>query len=173
MRCPMNRKYCLPMKSSLKLLTLATVLLHANLAVSGCKDNCVLKNRSQDQHCSLDNTPLTRCEKFPAYIAEDGKLNAQYKNLIKILNGKDASALRTTQRAWLQWRLDKCDDMEELSKCDNGVCAGVAHDACIVALTRYRTADFVKFENDPVSAVRANFSFSPPITNLPDGTTSR
>ena len=161
------------MKSSLKVLTFAALLMHVNLAFSGCKDNCVLRNRSQDQDCALDKTPLTRCEKFSTYLAEDSKLNAQYKNLIKKLNGKAASALRTTQRAWLQWRLEKCDDMEELSKCDNGVCAGVAHDACIVALTRYRTADLVKFENDPASAVQANFSFSLPVTNLPDGTTPR
>lgn len=138
-----------------------TLLLWASQAFSDdCKDNCVLKNRSQDQACALDKTPLTRCENFSRYLAEDSKLNTEYKSLIKKLNSTDATALRTAQRRWLQWRLDKCDEAEDASKCDNGVCAGVAHDACIVTLTKDRTLNFVKFSSDPASAVRANFTFS-------------
>ncbi len=147
------------MKNLLKLLIIA-LLLCAKPTFAICKDNCVLKNRSQDQACALDTTPLSRCGNFSSYMVEDSKLNGQYKSLIKKLSARDAMALRVAQRTWLQWRLDKCDEAEDASSCDNGVCAGVTHDACIVTVTRNRTLDFVKFSNDPARAVRVNFSFS-------------
>ncbi|RFP19314.1 DUF1311 domain-containing protein [Duganella sp. BJB475] len=150
----------LPAGRLLKPMMVAWLLCTSQAFAGDCKENCILTNRSQDQSCALDKTPLTRCGNFSSYMAEDSKLNAQYRSLVKKLNSADAAALRTTQRAWLQWRLDKCDEADEASGCDNGVCAGVAHDACIIAVTRDRTLDFVQFSNDPANAARTNFSFS-------------
>jgi uncharacterized protein YecT (DUF1311 family) len=119
-----------------------------------------LQNRSDDQACALERTPLTRCGEFAEYMKEDRILNANYKALMKSLGKRDAATLKGTQLQWLDWRVEKCDDVDEQTHCDNGICAGVAHDDCIVSLTRQRADELKRFANDPAAAVAAKFAFS-------------
>jgi uncharacterized protein YecT (DUF1311 family) len=145
-----------------KYLTLGILMLSlgSGLATAECKTDCVIKNRSQDQDCALDSTPLTRCESHAGYLKEDKKLNKEYKDLVKALGKDDVATLRKTQRAWLDWRLEECDEVDEKSKCDNGVCAGVAHDECIVALTTQRTTELSRFKQNVQDAKSSGFAFS-------------
>ncbi|NYE59771.1 uncharacterized protein YecT (DUF1311 family) [Duganella sp. 1224] len=130
------------------------------LAFAECKNDCVLKNRSQDQDCKLDNTPLSRCENYAAYVKEDKKLNKEYKELIKVLSKEDVADLRKTQRSWLDWRLEKCEEVDQNANCDNGVCAGVAHDECIVSLLTQRANELNKFRQNVTGARSSRFAFS-------------
>lgn len=145
-----------------KYLSLVIVLLSlgSRLAAAECKLDCVIKNRSQDQGCALNSTPLTRCENYSSYKKEDKKLNKEYKELVKALPKDDVAVLRKTQKSWLDWRLEKCDEVDEQAKCDNGVCAGVAHDECIVALTTQRANELSRFKNNLSDAKSSIFSYS-------------
>jgi uncharacterized protein YecT (DUF1311 family) len=118
------------------------------------------QNRSDDQACALERTPLTRCGEFAEYVKEDRILNANYKALMKGLGKVDTATLKSAQLQWLDWRLEKCNDVDEHAHCDNGICAGVAHDDCIVSLTRQRADELKRFANDPAAAVAAKFAFS-------------
>jgi uncharacterized protein YecT (DUF1311 family) len=131
-----------------------------NLAIAECETDCILKNRSQDQDCALENTPLTRCENYSIYLRQDKSLNSEYKNLIRSLTKEEVSALRKTQRSWLDWRLEKCEQIDQQASCDNGVCAGVAHDECIISLTKQRTSELINFKKDLATAKSNNFIFS-------------
>ena len=126
------------MKNIIYLLSLLSVFM-CGLAAADCITDCVVNNRSGDQDCSLEKTPLTRCEKFSRYVVEDQQLNLRYKSLMKKLSAEESRMLRAAQRDWLAWRLEKCDEVDERHSCDNGVCAGVAHDSCIIDTTRQRT----------------------------------
>jgi uncharacterized protein YecT (DUF1311 family) len=68
--------------------------------------------------------------------------------------------LRKTQRSWLDWRLEKCEQIDQQASCDNGVCAGVAHDECIISLTKQRTSELINFKKDLATAKSNNFIFS-------------
>nr|WP_167761368.1 lysozyme inhibitor LprI family protein [Duganella callida] len=119
-----------------------------------------LKNRSHDQYCPIEGTPLSRCESYRLYVQEDKELNQEYKALIKALSKDDVAVLRKMQRSWLDWRLDKCDEVDQQANCDNGVCAGVAHDECIVALTAQRVNELSRFRQNVHEAKSNNFNFS-------------
>lgn len=147
------------MKKYLNILVLSFCCA-SSLAVAECKTDCVLKNRSQDQDCSLDSTPLTRCENYATYMKEDKKLNKEYKELIKALSKEDIANLRKTQRSWLDWRLETCEEADQHANCDNGVCAGVAHDECIVSLTTQRANELSKFRQNVTEAKSSSFNFS-------------
>lgn len=116
-------------------------------------------NRSDDQSCELERTPLTRCGQFAEYMKQDRKLNANYKALMKSLSKGDAATLKSAQLQWLDWRVEKCDDIDEQAKCDNGVCAGVAHDDCMVAITASRAAELKQFADNLGAAKAAKFTF--------------
>jgi uncharacterized protein YecT (DUF1311 family) len=146
------------MKKYLKFVILM-LSLGFGLAAAECKTDCVIKNRSQAQDCPLDMAPLTRCENYSGYMKEDKKLNKEYKELVKVLDKDNVVALRKTQRSWLDWRIDKCDEVDEQAKCDNGVCAGVAHDECIVALTIQRTNELSRFKQNLQDARSSGFIF--------------
>lgn len=139
---------------------LFTLSLFTSESFANCKDGCILKNRSQDQDCTLEKTPLTRCDKFTTYMNLDKKLNTSYRDLIKQLDKKSTPNLRTSQLAWIKWRDETCDDAEQAANCSNGVCAGVAHDSCILTLTRQRTKELSEFRNDIRIAMDRTFSFS-------------
>jgi len=141
-------------------LVIVMLSLGSGLAAAECKTDCVIKNRSQDQECALNSMPLTRCENYSSYMKEDKKLNKEYKELVKILPKNDVAALRNTQRSWLDWRLEKCDEVDEQAKCDNGICAGVAHDECIVVLTTQRANELSRFKNNLSDAKSSIFSYS-------------
>lgn len=79
---------------------------------------------------------------------------------MKRLGKSDAATLTGTQRQWLDWRLEKCGDIDEQAHCDNGICAGDAHDDCIVSFTLQRADELKRFANDPAAAVAAKFAFS-------------
>lgn len=118
------------------------------------------KNRSDDRACALERTPLTRCGAFAEYMKEDRNLNATYKALMKGLGKADAATLKGSQLQWLEWRQEKCDEVDEQAHCDNGWCAGVAHDDCMVSLTRQRADELKRFSNDSAAAVSTRFTFS-------------
>jgi uncharacterized protein YecT (DUF1311 family) len=147
------------MKKYLNLLVLLLCCV-SSLAVAECKKDCVLKNRPQDQDCAIDSTPLTRCENYATYMKEDKKLNKEYKELIKKLSKEDVDTLRKTQRSWLDWRLEKCEEADQMANCDNGVCAGVAHDECVVSLTTQRSNELSRFKHNVPEARTSNFTFS-------------
>ncbi len=92
-------------------------------------------------------------------MKEDRKLNANYKALMQSLSMSDASELKTAQRRWLDWRREECEDADEQAHCDNGVCAGVAHDDCIVSLTALRADELKQFVSAPAAAKAARFTF--------------
>lgn len=93
-------------------------------------------------------------------MTEDKKINTEYRLLLNKLDESDAQILRDVQKSWLNWRTERCDDIDEKSNCDNGVCAGVAHDSCILKVTRERTAELTKFRGNIGSARMQKFSFS-------------
>jgi len=137
------------------------LLLLPSLTANGqCKDDCVPFNRSDDQNCDLKNTSLTRCSELDDYRKADLKLNKNYKELATKLNQIDISKLRNPQRAWIKWREEKCDDIDAKANCDNGACAGYAHDTCLVDLTEKRAAELSSFSNDLETARHKNFAFS-------------
>lgn len=125
-----------------------------------CKSNCILQSRLNDQECNLEKTPLSRCSFLAHYEKSDLKLNTEYRELIKKINKIDIDILRKNQREWLKWRLEKCEEVDESSACDNGMCAGVDHDTCIVTLTDQRIKEIVKYKDDIPSGRVNGFSFS-------------
>ena len=89
--------------------------------------------------CDVQKTPLTNGGCCTEYMRIDKELNEHYKKLIRDIDPKKGRRLRDVQRAWIQWRDDKCDDVQESSGCNgNGSCNGVAHDYCIIDLTEQR-----------------------------------
>jgi uncharacterized protein YecT (DUF1311 family) len=143
---------------SLVLIAFSLVALHSAALADGCTD-CGLTNRSDDQDCALEKTPLTRCETLRAYMKGDRELNNTYRKLTKQLDANSLSVLKTTQRAWIQWRDDKCEDIEEAANCTNGVCAGVNHDNCVVDLTKKRSNELAGFSKKLQSAKESGFVF--------------
>jgi uncharacterized protein YecT (DUF1311 family) len=105
--------------------------------------------------CNLDIVPLSRCAVFDDYLAADRKLNLQYGSLIKKLAAPARALLRTRQREWITFRDKKCDEVQVAAKCDNGMCDGVAHDDCMLDLTKIRTAELASF----ASRAASDFAF--------------
>jgi uncharacterized protein YecT (DUF1311 family) len=124
-----------------------------------CNTDCILKSAANDQECKIEKTPLVRCEKFADFITADSILNSEYKNLRQRLSSEDASLLRDVQRNWIKWRDEKCEDAEEDADCQNGICLGVAHDMCILELTRSRASQLNNYKNDIKLARQRKFSF--------------
>lgn len=149
------------MKKLFSLFLLCACILHSSSTFS-CPvgSDCILKNRSEDQECKLENTPLTRCEQFHEFVKEDKNLNDAYKSLQKLLNKNDGQQLKLAQRSWIKWRDDTCEDAEDNVGCNNGVCAGVEHDGCIVKLTRVRASELARFIENPVTAARSKFTYA-------------
>jgi uncharacterized protein YecT (DUF1311 family) len=143
---------------SLLLVTVCFATLHSTAVADSCTD-CGLRNRSDDQNCALEKTPLTRCETFREYLKSDKELNNAYRKLTKQLDSQSLSILRTTQREWIKWRDEKCEDVEEAANCTNGVCAGVSHDSCIVKLTEKRTSELVDYAKKMLDAQTSHFAF--------------
>jgi uncharacterized protein YecT (DUF1311 family) len=144
--------------TSLLLAVLCSATLHSTAIADGCK-NCGLKNRSDDQGCAIEKTPLTRCETLPQFLRGDKELNNAYRKLTKQLDTQSLASLKKTQREWIKWRDEKCDDVEEAANCTNGVCAGVNHDNCIVKLTEKRTGEITGFSNKVLNAQVPPFAF--------------
>jgi uncharacterized protein YecT (DUF1311 family) len=140
------------------LLALCSVALHSTAIAEGRTGNG-LKNRSDDQNCALEKTPLTRCETLREYAKRDSELNKEYRKLTKQLKNQSLSALKTTQRERIKWRDEKCDDVEEAANCTNGVCAGVSHDYCIVELTEKRTSELAVFSRQALDVQPSQFAF--------------
>lgn len=144
------------------LVPLALAAMSATALAASSKDcttDCVLTNRSEDQNCALEKTPLTRCENFDAFRDADSKLNKAYSALLKQIGKAEAFRLRTPQRAWIVWRNEQCEEEEDQAKCNNGVCAGVAHGSCILNLTYRRTKELSTFSKDIKAAKAAGFRF--------------
>lgn len=129
-------------------------------ADEACKDDCILRNASDDQECETEKTPLVRCSNFREFARRDAQLNAAYKALYARLNDHDREQLRQMQRQWITWRDETCDDAEAKATCTNGICLGVAHDSCIVRLTARRHDELTKFQADAARARANRFSFS-------------
>ena len=132
----------------------------SHLAYACKTGDCILKNRSDDQACELGDGPLTRCEKFEQFVNEDKKLNEAYKSLKTKLDKESFAQLRLTQRSWIKWRDETCENAEENVGCNNGVCAGVEHDGCIVKLTRVRAQELREFRSNLIYAKKTNFQYA-------------
>jgi uncharacterized protein YecT (DUF1311 family) len=122
--------------------------------------DCVIANCSDDQACALEKTHLTRCEKCWSYVKEDFRLNRAYQELMRSLKQADQQLLRKAQRSWLIWREEKCEEVDVAANCENGACAGVAHDSCIVGLTRQRGSELIVFSQNLPEARKRNYAFT-------------
>lgn len=148
-------------KTTVSFIVLLACILQSSAASSReTGRDCILKNRSEDQACDIGNGPLTRCERYREFAREDKRLNDAYAALQRSLNNSAAQQLRATQRSWIKWRDQTCEDAEERGGCNNGVCAGVEQDGCVVKLTRVRAAELTHFLADPASAARSRFSYA-------------
>ena len=127
---------------------------------NGCEKGCALLNRSADQDCRLDNTPLTRCSNFNEFRKEDARLNDEYRKLAGKLSEKDRTLLLRPQRAWIRWRDEQCELEDIQANCTNGMCAGVEHDNCILGLTARRADELEAFNADLGKARTNGFGFS-------------
>jgi uncharacterized protein YecT (DUF1311 family) len=108
----------------------------------------------------LEKTPLSRCGGLRQFRKFDAKLNDEYRRLFQQLKSEDRKSLRIAQREWIRWRNAQCETEEAEANCDNGVCAGVAHDSCILDLTARRTKELHRFAQDIASGVETGFSYS-------------
>lgn len=133
---------------------------HPASAADSCGKNCILRSASNDQHCAIEDAPLVRCEKLGEFKKWDSRLNFSYKTLQASLGGNDARILKITQRKWIAWRDDTCDEAEAAARCTNGMCVGVAHDSCIVQLTERRQGELDTFKADLKKSKAAGFGFS-------------
>lgn len=134
----------------------ACAILALNSTAEACtkERNCILISRMDDQKCELEKTSLSRCSVLPDYLMADKELNFRYRALVKKLDQKSIASLRSTQREWIKFREEKCIEFEIAAECDNGICAGVNHDNCVVDLTKTRTEELksitIKLESAPV-----------------------
>lgn len=126
----------------------------------GCQNGCILLNRSEDQDCHLENSPLTRCENFNEFKKEDARLNNEYKKLSAKIGVKDKKMLLQPQREWIRWRDEQCELEDVQANCTNGICAGVEHDNCILSLTARRADELERFNDDIGKAKASGFRFS-------------
>lgn len=139
-------------------------------ALAGCGDShsigscegekCIITNASEDQNCAIENTPLVRCEKYEEFIKTDKQLNVAYRDLRDKLNRSDANMLKSVQRHWITWRDQVCEDVEAEANCQAGACTGVAHDRCILSLTKTRRDELMSFLAEPRAAITRKFAFS-------------
>lgn len=145
-------------------MTLLGVLAFSSVGHAGddCRNDCILRNASDDQNCAIEKTPLVRCQNFEEFRSRDSELNASYKFLYATLDKSDKNELKIVQRKWIRWRDETCDDAEAEANCTNGVCLGVAHDSCIVRPTERRHNELKRFQKhgEPVKARTFDFSRS-------------
>lgn len=110
--------------------------------------------------CNLHETPLTNERACARFKAADIKLNKTYKKLMSGLDSGSKSLLKSSQREWIDWRDEKCDQVQEESGCQNSSCNGVAHDICIIDLTNQRTEELEEYSRSTDSAKKRRFAFS-------------
>lgn len=110
--------------------------------------------------CNFGETPLTNEKACVRFKAADIKLNRTYKKLVSELDSDGKSLLRSTQRAWIDWRDERCDQVQEDSRCENSLCNGVAHDICIIDLTNQRTQELEEYSHSTESAKKQRFAFT-------------
>lgn len=108
----------------------------------------------------LAETPLIKGENYQRYKQEDKKLNSEYRSLYQTLSKKNKTLLKNAQRQWLEWRLTKCNAMQEKVNCGTAGCFGVEHDDCIIQMTTDRTSELINFKKSPNNAAAQKFSFS-------------
>jgi uncharacterized protein YecT (DUF1311 family) len=96
-----------------------------------------------------------RCDDFKK---ADRQLNASYGKLMESLDKNSKSELRNVQRRWIEWRDNKCEELE--SHCVTGSCSGVAHDSCIVDLTKNRDRELKSYYRNMENAKQRNFAFA-------------
>jgi uncharacterized protein YecT (DUF1311 family) len=114
----------------------------------------------QAEECDLTKVPLTKCDLYNDYKIADLDLNRSYQNLAKTIPKLSLVVLRKTQREWIKFRDDKCEDMQLNSGCDNSLCTGVAHDECILELTNERIKELSYFFNYPERGVALKYAFN-------------
>jgi uncharacterized protein YecT (DUF1311 family) len=110
--------------------------------------------------CDLQSTPLANMGRCAEYKRLDNEFNAHYQMLLKKRSPEFKAKLRNIQRDWIVWREEKCDEVQENSGCnENGSCNGVAHDYCIIDLTRMRDEEFQGLlkQTTPLTAERLLF----------------
>lgn len=110
--------------------------------------------------CNLNDTPLTNEKACVRFKAADIKLNKTYRKLMSELDADSKSLLKSSQREWIDWRDEKCDEVQEDSMCQNSTCNGVAHDICIIDLTNQRTRELEKFSLNKSQAREHKFAFN-------------
>lgn len=110
--------------------------------------------------CTFQDTPLTNEKACTRFKAADIKLNKTYKKLMSGLDSGSKSLLKSSQREWIDWRDEKCDQVQEESGCQNSSCNGVAHDICIIDLTNQRTQELEEYSQNTGSAKKRMFAFT-------------
>lgn len=110
--------------------------------------------------CNLSETPLTNEKACARFKAADMKLNKTYRKLISGLDSGSKYLLKTSQREWIDWRDEKCDEVQEESGCQNSLCNGVAHDICIIDLTIQRTRELEEYSLNKERGREQKFAFS-------------
>jgi len=91
--------------------------------------------------CNLHEMLLINERACARFKAAGAKLNKTYKKLMLELDFGTKPLLRSSQRKWIDWRDEKCEQVQEDSGCQNSLCNGVAHDICIIDLANQRTQE--------------------------------
>jgi len=100
-----------------------------------------------DEDCwSADsNVAISQCW-GDAFKKRDAELNTVYQKVMKELEAKDASYLRTAQKAWLGYRDANCEAAKHLM--DGGTGAIGNKHVCLTLITRERTAELKRLYGD-------------------------
>jgi len=124
---------------------------------SSPKSEVALKSEALNK---FDETPLEREDYYRSFVRVDTELNLTYKSLLKLLNEDARTTLKITQREWIKWRDEKCDEVQEKIECNSPTCFGVTHDSCIIQMTADRSDELRQFKINTKDAVAKKFQFS-------------
>lgn len=108
--------------------------------------------------CKLEETPLMYERRCNDFKKADQQLNTSYGKLMDRLSKDQKFKLRSAQRRWIEWRDKKCEELE--SYCVTGSCSGVAHDSCVIDLTKIRDRELRSYYMNVEDAEQRNFAFS-------------
>lgn len=131
-------------------------------AISTFSLNACGLEANPNRSCELSNLPINREESCISYQAEDERLNSAYKKLINLLDPNSKPLLRQSQREWITFRDNTCQEVMEKSaeSCPNAECIDLNHDNCIVKTTQNRASELIEFIDDIDAAKNRKFDFS-------------
>lgn len=149
-----------PMRNHLRAAGLCLPFVFVSSAhAASCEAPAGRSAQTDVADCKLDAAPLMRCPLYADFRLADATLNKRYKILITKLKQAEAVSLRKTQRQWITFRENRCEEMQSAVKCHQINCVGVEHDVCVLELTEIRSKELAGFINDPGSAAARNFPY--------------